>query len=71
MVIVVLALLAPVSAASAVMSSTEPIPGTVGGGASMPKLIDLTFSSMPLAIGSMVVLKDGTERIGPPVKSKA
>lgn len=57
-VLVTLALLAPVSAASAHDSLTGTNPKDGQTVKVMPDVIDMTFSSMPLAIGTKVLVED-------------
>ena len=58
MVVVALALLAPVSAASAHDSLTGTTPKDGQAVKEMLDVVDLTFSSMPLAIGTKVLVED-------------
>ncbi|MFJ6416332.1 copper resistance protein CopC [Paeniglutamicibacter sp. NPDC091659] len=59
-VLVAIALLAPVSAASAHDSLTGANPKDGQMVKEMPDVIDLTFSNMPLAIGTNVLVKDAS-----------
>ncbi len=70
-VLVVLAVLAPVSAASAhdVLTGTNPKDGqTVRD---MSDVIDLTFSNMPLAIGTRVRVEDADGKDWPSERSRS